>query len=359
MTPLSAQRKEKKSKELPNQELEVPKDPSSFVKVETSRLAFLYSPLTDKGLLSQQTRDAIRALRKNLKGGQIVRLRAFVAGTGDMRRVPAIVSDELGGRGPMPALSVVQVGALPAEGAQVLLEATIVEKKAGSQTGLAFLSGQQVLKEGAVENPLEPVLPLVEKSLNRLQQAAIAAKVAPESMLRVTCLVSSLADYAEVSRKVAQTFPGSANAVVQLQRGPLRPVAECEGVGRTSAASSEKVQLLNPQGLASSPNYSQVVLVQSPSIVLTSSQLAFGTNGNHAKLAFDRLKQVLEQAGSSFQKVFYTSFYPLTNPAAEQIREQRFDYLDRSRPPASTLILFEGLPSHDATFAFDVIAAVN
>src|SRR5690606_12272428 len=64
--PLIAQ---KKTKDPPNQELDIPRDPSSFLKVETNRIGFLYSPLTEKGLLSQQTRDAIKAIRKNLKGG--------------------------------------------------------------------------------------------------------------------------------------------------------------------------------------------------------------------------------------------------------------------------------------------------
>ncbi len=355
-TPVVAQ---KKSKELPNQELDIPRDPSPFLKVETNRIGFLYSPLTEKGLLSQQTRDAIKAIRKNLKGGQIVKLRAFVAGTGDMRRVPSILSDEMGRRDVMPTLSVVQVGALPVEGAQVLLEATILERKAANPHGLVFFSGQQVMKDAPVENPLEPVLPLVEQSLERLKTAGSGTKVAATDMIRVTCLVSSLADYAAVSRKVAESFPQAATSVIQLQRGPLRPVAECEAVGRASTAAGEKIRLLNPEGLSASPNYSQAVAIHAPYIILTSSQMAFGRNESHAKLAFDRLKQVLEQAGSSFHQVFFTSFYPLTNPAADQIREQRFEYLDRSRPPASTLILFEGLPSHDAAFAFDVMAAVN
>jgi enamine deaminase RidA (YjgF/YER057c/UK114 family) len=37
----------------------------------------------------------------------------------------------------------------------------------------------------------------------------------------------------------------------------------------------------------------------------------------------------------------------------------RFDYYDRSHPPASTLLLFEGLPSLDATVAIEVAAAAN
>lgn len=356
--PLSAQRKKKKNEELPNQQLETLQDPASSVAAETAKLGYLYSPLTAKGLLSQQTRDAVRTLMKNSRGAHVVKLRAFVAGTGDLRRVATIVGDEFGNRrATMPALTVVLVGQLPLEGAQVLLEATVVEKKAVNPNGLAFISGQQVLREGKVENPMEPVLPLIEKSLANLKTAADASSVA--SMMRVTCFVSSLADHANVQRKISESFPQAANAVIQLQRGPLRPIVECEGTGRLSSGPTENVKLLNPANLLGSKSYSQVALVKSPRVLFTSSQLAFGTKEADIRLAFDRLNRVLTQANSSYKNVFLASYYPLTNPVIELIRAQRFNYFDQSRPPASTMILFEGLPSHDASFAFEVIAAVN
>jgi hypothetical protein len=34
----------------------------------------------------------------------------------------------------------------------------------------------------------------------------------------------------------------------------------------------------------------------------------------------------------------------------------RFEFYDRSQPPASTMLLFEGLPSLDASFGVEVIA---
>ena len=33
------------------------------------------------------------------------------------------------------------------------------------------------------------------------------------------------------------------------------------------------------------------------------------------------------------------------------------EFFDKSKPPAGTVLLFEGLPSLDATMAMDVIAA--
>ena len=104
----------KKKKEEATQTLEAPKEPPAAVTAETSRLIFQVSPLSAKGLLSQQVRDALKALLKSANGATIVKLRAFVAGSGDLRRVQAIAGEIFTERRlPLPALSVVQVGALP------------------------------------------------------------------------------------------------------------------------------------------------------------------------------------------------------------------------------------------------------
>src|SRR5438067_13746026 len=77
---------EKKKNEEITQTLELPKDPPATVTAETARLVFHVSPLSSKGLLSQQVRDALKALLKSTGGATIVKLRAFVAGSGDLRR---------------------------------------------------------------------------------------------------------------------------------------------------------------------------------------------------------------------------------------------------------------------------------
>jgi enamine deaminase RidA (YjgF/YER057c/UK114 family) len=356
--PLFGQRKKKKDEEEPRtQTLEVLPEPPPFITADTDKIGFVYSPLSAKGLLSQQTRDALKAVQRLARGSQVVKVRAFVAGSGDLRRVPVIVSETFYKKQPLPAVSVVQVGLLPMEGAQVLIEATIAGKRAVNPHGLAFFSGQQVAAEGGSEDPFQPVLPLVEKSISGLNVAAGGVSVRPADVLRVTCLVSSLADHDAVLAKVTSTYPQAAAAVVQLQRGPLRSVAECEAVARLSAPLGAEVKLTNPPGLTSSANYSQVALVNSRRLVLTGEQMAFGGQDADVKLAFDRLGRVLSAANVSYKDVFFTSYYPLTTTVQDKIRAQRFGYLDKSRPPASTMILFEGLPSLDASFAMNVIAA--
>jgi enamine deaminase RidA (YjgF/YER057c/UK114 family) len=119
------------------------------------------------------------------------------------------------------------------------------------------------------------------------------------------------------------------------------------------------VTLVNPPALAQNPNYSQIALVSASKIVFTGTQMAFGDQDKDVRLAFDRLRKVLEAQGVSYRDVFWSATYPLTKTMADRVRAIRFDYYDRSHPPASTLLLFEGLPSLDATAAVEVAAVAK
>ncbi|HWB97250.1 MAG TPA: Rid family hydrolase [Bryobacteraceae bacterium] len=355
--PLEGKKKKKgQEEEPPTQTLQVLKDPPSAVIADTNRLVFHVSPLSAKGLLSQQMRDGLKALQRMNGGATIVKLRAFVAGSGDLRRVHDIVSETFADRRqPLPALTTVQVGALPIDGAQVVLESTSVAKKELDGFGLAFISGQGATSPG----PLDPVRPLAQKALQNLKTAVQAAGSQPSDVMRVTCFLSSLDHIQEVRALFDTEYPAAAANYVQLQRAPRQAVAECEAVARLRWNTGSRLHLLNPDSLTRSPNFSQIALVSAPKVILTGTQVAFGFQDADARLAFERLQKALDQLGGSLKETAFSSLYPLSASIAEQVRKIRFDYYDRERPPASTMLLFEGLPSMDAGFAVDVVAVKN
>jgi enamine deaminase RidA (YjgF/YER057c/UK114 family) len=352
--PAEAQKKQTKEEREVTQTLELPKDPPTAVIAETGRLVFRVSPLSSKGLLSQQVRDALRWLLRASRGAAIVKLRAFVAGSGDVRRVQAIVSETFTDRRlPLPALSVVQVGGLPLDGAQVIVESIAVNRKVVNPHGLAFFSGQPA----SVEEPLRPSAPLVEKSLARLAGALRAAGVETPDVLRATCYLSSLEDVITVRQRVAKEFPHAAVTLLQRQRAPVRSVVECEAVARLRTAPSEPLSFLNPPGLVED-GVSQVALVAGPRVALSGTQLAFGYTEADARLAFQRLGKSLEEVGASMEKVAVSNIYPLSRPIADLASKVRSEYFDKTRPPAGTMLAFEGLPSLDAAFGVDVVAVL-
>lgn len=345
-----AQRRKKTEEEL-TQVLEVPPDPPSAVMTDTARLSFLNAPLSGRGLLSQQTRDAVKWLLGQSRGRRLVKIRAFVSGTGDQRRVPAIVSEEMTERKlQLPAVTVVQVGRLPLENSQVALEAVFEEKRPVNPEGVAFLSGQ-VSRPAEGETGLKPA---AERSAGLLQAAMDSARGA--AMMRVSCFITSFEDTVAVRDTIASRFPAVPLTLIQTQRAPRERLVECEGVARLKQAPGAEVEFLNPEGLAKSTAYSQIALVKSSRLVMTSTQLAFRYSEADARLAFSRLQKTLESAKSSLKQAVMMNSYPLSGQMAEMIRKVRFEWLDAARPPASTLLPFEGLPSMDASFAIEVAA---
>ena len=342
LPPIVTDKKKKKDEDV-TQTLPSPAELPSAVIADTDRLFYQVTPLSSKGLLSQQTRDALRTLVRQNRGGTVVKLRAFVAGSGDLRRIGELVGETFTERRqPLPALSVVQVGALPLEGAQVVIESTALDKRSVNPDGVAFLSGQATAS--------------VTQSLDRLKIALRAGGMEPADVLRATCFLSSLDEHRDAGSLMSAAFPSAAINYVQMQREPVTPASECEAVARLRGHSGEPVRFLNPAEFDKSPNYSQMALVTSPKLVISGTQLAFGSQENDIKLAFERLQRALAQMKTGFDRVVMSHVY-VTSPAiTPRVRSVRAAFYNSANPPASTLLPFEALPSLDAAFGVDVIA---
>ena len=334
----------KPKKEEITQTLQLPKDLPAAVIGETRRLTFHVTPLSARGLLSAQVRDALKALTKETGSNPVLKIRAFVAGSGDLRRVRDIVSEIFAERRlPLPALSLIQSGGLPLEGAQVVLEAIAQGKKEVNPRGLIFLSAPAVTSE----NPLDPVEPLAAKSLERLKAALKTAGSEPADVVRLTCFLSSLDNIAATRKLVEADFGRATLNYVQTQRAPSRAVAACEAVAKLTWNTGQRV-LMQPES-----GEPLAALVAASRIVLTGTQVSFGYQEANSRLAFERMKKALEAIGVSGQDVAFAHFYPLAEPLAAQVRKIRPEFF---RASAGSLILFEGLPGMDAGFAVDIVA---
>ena len=200
--------------------------------------------------------------------------------------------------------------------------------------------------------------PLIEKSFADLRTAHRAAGVESGDVIRVTCFLSSLADITEVRRMGAKEFPKAAANYVQLVRTPSRGIVECETVARLRSAPGEPLRMISPEGLAKSPNYSHVAMLGPGKVAFSGMRLAAGLQDADARAVFAELDKALSKAGSSVRKVAMSSLYPTSTAASDLIRRIRFEFYDKGRPPASTMLVFEGLPK-TASFAAAVVAAAG
>jgi len=337
----------KKKKEEETQTLQLPRELPAAVAGETRRLAFHVTPLSAKGLLSQQVRDALRNLDHQAAGNPVLHIRAFVAGSADLRRVRDLVSETFTERHqPLPALSLIQAGVLPLAGAQVVLEAIANGRKDSNAGGLAFLPGQASFSD----NPLDPIAPLLDRTLASLRAALQSAGAEPSGALRVTCFVSSLDGSESLRERVANEYPRAALDLLQPQRAPQRAEALCEAV--VGMPDSRAAQTTRPS--AGSP---PAAFLAAPHAVFTGTQISFGYQEQDARLALDRLGKALEPLGVSPRDVILARFYPLSRRIEEEARRQLPAFFQRPDPPAASFLQFEGLASSDAGFAVDAVAA--
>jgi len=324
------QRKKKQQEEEITQTLELPPEPPASVTADPARFVFLQAPLSAQGLLSRQTRDGLKALMQAAHGARFVRIRAYVAGTGDLRRVQSIVAETFAEKKqPLPVLVVAQVGLLPLDGAQVQLEA-VAEQRKPTGAGTVFASAQGATPQEVIEE------------IGRALRQADARLDAPASLV---CGVSSSEMLEPMRRAALELLPRAAYVGFQLQRIPAPPRAACQAAAVLAKPAQGGVQWLEGG-----------VALSVPKIVVTGAQLAFRYEENDARLAYQRLDRTLQQAGSSLKRAVVLHVYPLSSQLAQLAQKVRVEFVDPARPPVGLVELVEGLPSLDGAFALEAVA---
>ena len=310
----------KKNPDESTQSLDLPKEPPMVSVGETGRLTFHVSPLTSRGLLSQQTRDALKAVLKENSGAQVVHIRAFVAGSGDARRVPQIVSEVFSDKKlALPSVSVVQVGGLPLENAQVELEVISSSKREVNPDGLVFIPGQTMTSpDGA-----SATAPLLQKSLD-----AVTARLNGATPVAATCFVSQMANPTALLAPFLLASRARQSVWCNPQRAPWQALASCEAVGRGGGKNVGR-------------------------LAFSGTQISFGYEEKDAARAFERLKHDLAEAAGPSAAIVAANVYALSPPVAD---------IARKLCPATealTVLPFDGVAAMDAGFAVDAVAAVS
>ena len=326
---LAAQKK--KNEEPKPQILPLPPELPMALAAETGTLDFHISPLLQTGGLSAQIRQSLNDLIRDTRGETIIKLRAFVAGAGDARRVQAQVADIFTERKlPLPVLSIIQVGGLGYEAAQVVIEAVVSTHRGVNPSGLGFLAGQT----GAS----------LHEAVEHLRKSASAASISPDRILKCTCFTSRLDNYASARAEIQAAFPNTAINLVQALRDPANDSSMCEAVGQLTQPPAEGplVWLKN----------ARATLVDSHQLVFTGLQLTFGSYLDDAHEAFARLRR----AASALQAeaAVEVNAFSLDASASSALRKT-------TQVPLSTFTVqtVEGLPAVDASGGIEAVLAPN
>ncbi len=319
----------KKNEEPKPQVLPLPPELPMALAAETETLDFHISPLLHSGGLAAQIRQSLGDLIRDTHGETIVKLRAFVAGAGDARRVQAEAADLFTERKlPLPVLSVLQVGALGDEAAKVVIEAVVSTHKPVNPHGLAFVAGQT----GAS----------LKDAVEKLAGSVKAAGIAPESLLTTTCFTSMIENYGATRASLLNVFPNTSVNLVQALRDPPSDASMCEAIGQLSQTPAKEVVWLSDN---------RTTLVNSRRLIFTGMQLTFGSFLDDAQQSFQRLERAARTLGATEVAVEVNAF-SLNVYAGSALRKTT------SFPPSTfTIQRVEGLPAVDASAGIEAVLA--
>ncbi len=327
---LYAQKRNKKNEEPKSQVLPLPPELPTVLAADTQSLDFHISPLLKTGGLAVQIRRSLNDLLRDTKGETIVKLRAFVSGVGDARRVQTEVASIFSERKlPFPVLTILQVGRLGDDLAQVVIEAVVSTKRTLNPNGLAFLSGQTGKS--------------LREALEHLRESATEADIGTGQIVSCTCFAPSVESGDASRTAVEAVFPKTAVNVVQALRDPISTATMCQAVAQLSHPPKESALVWIKNA--------HVSLVNSPKLVFTGLQLSFGNYLDDARQAFTRLQRAASVLQASDAPVQVNAF-SLDLTAASALRKST------SFPPSVfTVQTIEGLPSVDASAGIEAILA--
>ncbi|MBV9085704.1 MAG: RidA family protein [Acidobacteriaceae bacterium] len=329
-TALNAQKR--KNAEPKSQVQPLPPEPPMALAVDTDSIDFHISRLLTTGGLAAQIRESLNDLIRNTRGETIVKLRAFVSGSGDTRRVQALVTELFSEhRLPLPAISILQVGALGQQSAKVVIEAVVSTHRNVNPNGLAFFFGQHGTS--------------LPNALQTLKQDTHAAGIPGDRILSCTCFTSRIDNF-EADTSAARTlFPKTALNVVQAVRDPLSDASMCEAVGQPP----------NPpaRGPVIRLESASATLVNSPQLIFTGMQLSFGNYLDDAREAFARLQHAAA-AVRPVQTPVEVDAFTLDASAGSALHKTNL-----LAPRTLTVQPVEGLPAIDALAGIEGIFAPN
>lgn len=129
----------------------------------------------------------------------------------------------------------------------------------------------------------------------------------------------------------------------------------------------DHVQFLSPPAVASIPGFSPLVKVLAGQTIYLSGQVALNASGSlvgrgdfraQARQVFENIKAALAAAGADFSHVVKLNIYLLDRANLPVLRAVRDQFVNMAAPPASTLLVVQGLAQEDFLLEVEAIASL-
>lgn len=333
----------------------VPEAPAA-VKVETARFHYLPLPLEQRGLLSRQVEESMKNLRKLLRKRRLVRITAWVGGAGDVRRVSSSIREQLAAwRIPIPAITVVRVGALQDPSARVAFEVEVEEESPVNPHGLIFLAG---VRQESAQFRME-LKPDLERVLQTLEARLQAEGGASENVIAARCFTSMTNELAGLDLVLRQRYPSANTRVMQALRSSPESFVHCEMVARATSAPAVALEPRIVTVREGEPPITAAMKVNTPRLVISSAQLCFRATDADLALGFERLQATLEEQGTKLENAAHLSILAQSPELGVRAEQQGRKFLHPRYDPAILRQTVEALPALDSTISLDAIVALT
>jgi 2-iminobutanoate/2-iminopropanoate deaminase len=149
----------------------------------------------------------------------------------------------------------------------------------------------------------------------------------------------------------------------------LAAVFSSPTVGQTANSKSQPATFVNSPEISSPPGYTHAVVVNSGKLIFISGQVGLGKEGKmagkddfraQAGQAFLNLRAALAAAGAKPEHLIKLNYYVvgLNREKLVALREVRDTFINKSKPPASTLAGVAALFREDAQIEIEAVAVI-
>lgn len=130
---------------------------------------------------------------------------------------------------------------------------------------------------------------------------------------------------------------------------------------------SDRPEFLSPATLPALPGFSQIVKIGGGQLVYLSGQVPLDASGAlvgprdfaaQARQVFENLKAALGAIGADFTYVVKLNIYLTERANAPVLREIRDQYVNTQSPPASTLVIVQGLIREEFLLEVEAVAVL-
>lgn len=222
--------------------------------------------------------------------------------------------------------------------------------------------GRKVFISGQAE-PGDDLVQASNLTMHSLFATLAYLGASAEDVVQIKAFINPMEDAKAVEEGIASFFRGkNAPPIVTVEWMTAANKAEIELVASApeEPARAETVSYYAPNWMDQATTYSKIVDVARGGLFFTSGLYGEGEKDGEteARSIFATLNRILEQAGSDYDHLVKSTYYPSNEEGRNGLVNVRTSFYNPRRPPAASLIQVQGVGRQGNSLTVDMIGVV-